>query len=68
MLDLIERAIRSENIGWQRIDGRTNLECRQSAVSEFSGRPDCLVMLASIGSAAEGYGCLPSMIRSIVHC
>lgn len=60
MLDLIEQAIRAENMGYQRIDGQTNLEGRRRAVSEFSGRPDCTVMLASIGSAAEGYAvCLP---------
>lgn len=54
MLDLIEEAIRAENIGWQRIDGQTSLEGRRSAVSEFSGRSDCTVMLVSIGSASEG--------------
>lgn len=59
MLDLIEQAIHAENMGWQRIDGQTSLEGRRKAVSEFSGRSDCTVMLASIGSAAEGYAVSP---------
>lgn len=67
MLDLIEEAIRAENMSWQRIDGQTNLEGRRMAVAEFSGRSDCTVMLASIGSAAEGYAYLPSMVGSIIH-
>lgn len=54
MLDLIEQAFREEKIGWRRIDGQTSLEGRRRAVSEFSGSSDCTVMLASIGSAAEG--------------
>lgn len=55
MLDLIEKAIRNEKIDYQRIDGQTSLEGRRRAVFEFSSRPDCTVMLASIGSAGEGY-------------
>lgn len=54
MLDLIEQAFRQEKIVCTRIDGQTSIEGRLRAVSEFSGRPDCTVMLASIGSTAEG--------------
>lgn len=58
MLDLIEQALDREGICFQRIDGQTSLEGRRKAVLEFNGLPDCTVMLASIGSAAEGYGLL----------
>lgn len=64
MLDLIEEALRAENMAWQRIDGQTSLDGRRRAVSDFSGRSDCTVMLASIGSAAEG---IDLTAASIVH-
>lgn len=54
MLDLIEQALRAEMIECQRIDGQTSIEGRRMAVSEFSNNSECTVMLASIGSAAEG--------------
>lgn len=56
MLDLIEQALCEAGIGFQRIDGQTSLEGRRNAMLDFNGRADCKVMLASIGSAAEGYG------------
>lgn len=56
MLDLIEQALRGAQIGFQRIDGRTSLEGRRNAMLDFNERSDCIVMLATIGSAAEGYG------------
>jgi SNF2 family DNA or RNA helicase len=56
MLDLIEQAFSKEQFGFQRIDGHTSLEGRRKAVQEFNDNPDCTVMLASIGSSAEGYG------------
>lgn len=55
MLDLIEQALNRERIGFRRIDGQTSLEGRREALMEFSHLPECVVMLASIGSAAEGY-------------
>ena len=56
MLDRIEKAFHQEHIGFQRIDGHTSLEGRRKAVQEFNASPECTVMLASIGSCAEGYG------------
>ena len=55
MLDLIEQALYKAQFGFQRIDGHSSLEGRRKAVQEFNGNPDCTVMLASIGSSAEGY-------------
>jgi SNF2 family DNA or RNA helicase len=55
MLDLIEQALCKAQFGFRRIDGHTSLEGRRKAVQEFNGGPDCTVMLASIGSSAEGY-------------
>jgi SNF2 family DNA or RNA helicase len=56
MLDLIGQALCKEQFRFQRIDGHTSLEGRRKAVQEFNENPDCTVMLASIGSAAEGCG------------
>lgn len=55
MLDLIEQALHEAGIDFRRIDGQTSLEARRNAMLDFNGRSDCTVMLASIGSAAEGY-------------
>lgn len=55
MLDLIEQALDKAQFGFRRIDGHTSLEGRRKSVQEFNDNPDCTVMLASIGSAAEGY-------------
>ncbi|KAI0379622.1 SNF2 family N-terminal domain-containing protein [Hypomontagnella monticulosa] len=54
MLDLIEEAIRSSGIGWQRIDGQTSLKRRNEAIRIFNEEDDCRIMLATIGSAGEG--------------
>lgn len=62
MVDLIEQAIREDNIGCRRIDGQTSLEARIRAVSDFNASSDCTVMLASIGSAGEGYVYLYHML------
>jgi SNF2 family DNA or RNA helicase len=56
MLDLIEQALNEAQIGFQRIDGHSTLEGRRQAVQELNENYECTVMLASIGSAAEGYG------------
>jgi SNF2 family DNA or RNA helicase len=55
MLDLIEQALYKAQFGFRRIDGHTSLEGRRKAMQEFNDSPDCTVMLASIGSSAEGY-------------
>ncbi len=55
MLDLIAQALQDEGFVFQRIDGQTSLEGRRKAMQEFNANPDCVVLLASIGSCAEGY-------------
>jgi len=55
MLDLIQQALRQHGFGIQRIDGKTSLEDRSKALHQFGEDPDCTVMLASIGSAGEGW-------------
>ncbi|KUJ17015.1 uncharacterized protein LY89DRAFT_616746 [Mollisia scopiformis] len=64
MLDLIEKALYEARFGVRRIDGHTSLEGRRKAVQEFNDSPDCTVMLASIGSSAEGVNLTAA---SIVH-
>lgn len=56
MLDLIEQALHGAQIEFQRIDGQTSLEGRRNAMLDFNERSNCTVMLATIGSVAEGYG------------
>lgn len=55
MLDLVAQALQREPIGFQRINGKTSLEGRRKAMQEFNDNPHCIVLLASIGSSAEGY-------------
>lgn len=55
MLDMIEIALRMNGFLFQRIDGQKSLEQRARALDAFSNDPTCTVMLASIGSVAEGY-------------
>ncbi|KAK5633502.1 hypothetical protein RRF57_009216 [Xylaria bambusicola] len=54
MLDLVSTALQKEDIVFQRIDGQQTLERRQAAIQDFNDNPDCTVLLASIGSSAEG--------------
>ncbi|ETS80390.1 hypothetical protein PFICI_07919 [Pestalotiopsis fici W106-1] len=54
MLDLVGLALEKEQLAFQRIDGKTSLRGRQNAMQEFKDNPNCRVMLASLGSAAEG--------------
>lgn len=54
MLNFIEKALRMNKIGFQRIDGRTTLPGRAQALETFRNDPECRVMLASIGSIGEG--------------
>jgi hypothetical protein len=55
MLDMIETALRTNGFLFQRIDGQKSLEQRTRALDAFNNDPTCTVMLASIGSVAEGY-------------
>ncbi|KAH0541601.1 hypothetical protein FGG08_003949 [Glutinoglossum americanum] len=55
MLDRIEPALRVNGFLFQRIDGQKSLEQRISALDAFNNDPAFTVMLASIGSIAEGY-------------
>jgi hypothetical protein len=55
MLDMIETALRTNGFSFQRIDGQKSLEQRIRALDAFNDDPTCTVMLASIGSVAEGY-------------
>ncbi|KAI0399412.1 SNF2 family N-terminal domain-containing protein [Xylaria palmicola] len=54
MLDLVAQALHNEGITFQRMDGQTTLERRRIAMQEFNNDPNCTVLLASIGSSAEG--------------
>lgn len=56
MLDLIEMALRTHDFVIQRTNGQKPLEHRTGALNIFNNDPACTVMLASIGSIAEGYG------------
>ena len=55
MLDMIENALRMSGFLFQRIDGQKSLQQRARALYAFNNNPTCTVMLASIGSVAEGY-------------
>jgi hypothetical protein len=55
MLDMIETALRTNGFLFQRIDGQKSLERRIRALDAFNNDPTCTIMLASIGSVAEGY-------------
>ncbi|KAK2764390.1 hypothetical protein FQN54_009084 [Arachnomyces sp. PD_36] len=54
MLDLIETALESNGFIFQRIDGQKSLEHRIRALDTFNNDSTCTIMLASIGSVAEG--------------
>lgn len=54
MLDLIEKALASEGILFQRIDGGKSLRDRRQAIQTFRNNSSCSVLLASIGSAGVG--------------
>jgi SWI/SNF-related matrix-associated actin-dependent regulator of chromatin subfamily A3 len=57
MLDKVGSALRQRGTRFQRIDGRSSLLQRKTAMATFENDPDCNVMLASIGAAGEGYDC-----------
>lgn len=54
MLDLLEVALQANNFVFQRIDGKASLEKRSLALTRFNEDSRYTVMLASIGSVAEG--------------
>ncbi|KAJ5192176.1 Helicase C-terminal [Penicillium cf. viridicatum] len=54
MLDLLEVALEANNFVFRRIDGKTPLEKRSLALTRFNEDSRYTVMLASIGSVAEG--------------
>ncbi|KAI0550442.1 SNF2 family N-terminal domain-containing protein [Xylaria curta] len=64
MLDLVAQALQREQIGFQRINGQTTLDGRRKAMQEFNNNPNCIVLLASIGSSAEGVNLT---VASTVH-
>ncbi|KAH7359599.1 SNF2 family N-terminal domain-containing protein [Pyrenochaeta sp. MPI-SDFR-AT-0127] len=55
MLNLIQQALEAEDYQVCRIDGSSSLEQRRNAINQFNDDPDCTIMLASIGSAGEGW-------------
>lgn len=55
MLDLIQQALESHGFNFCRIDGSTSLEERRNAIFLFNSDRKCTIMLASIGSAGEGW-------------
>jgi hypothetical protein len=63
MLDLTQQSLEASGFVCLRIDGQTTLEGRSRAIRQFNEDPACTVMLASIGSAGEGYetpNCVPN--------
>ncbi|KAI1386581.1 SNF2 family N-terminal domain-containing protein [Hypoxylon trugodes] len=54
MLVLIGKALTAKNFIYQRLDGSMSLTQRQRALEEFRTKPDCTILLASLGSAAVG--------------
>ncbi|KAL2818730.1 SNF2 family N-terminal domain-containing protein [Aspergillus cavernicola] len=54
MLDLVAQVLCYNKYEYARIDGQSTLSARQSAMERFNNDDRCTVMLASIGSAAEG--------------
>ena len=55
MLDLIQQALVPHGFSFQRIDGKTSLEARTKAICQFNEDLNCTILLASIGSAGEGW-------------
>ena len=67
MLDMIEIALRNNRFLFKRIDGQKSLNERTEALDTFNMDPSCTVMLASIGSVAEGYDHNKPTPQHIVH-
>lgn len=66
MLDLIEKAINSMGLVFQRIDGKKSIEQRRFALKEFSANDNCTIMLASIDCAGLGYSSLLLSRRTLL--
>ncbi|KAL6697594.1 SNF2 family N-terminal domain-containing protein [Trichoderma pleuroticola] len=54
MVDLTQQCLEANGFVCARIDGQSSLEGRSKAIKRFNLDPKCTVMLATIGSAAEG--------------
>ncbi|KAK0756595.1 hypothetical protein N5P37_010749 [Trichoderma harzianum] len=54
MIDLTQQCLKANGFVCARIDGQLSLEGRSKAIKQFNLEPKCTVMLATIGSAAEG--------------
>lgn len=55
MLDIVQLHLELNGFIFRRIDGQSSLQERRKAICQFNDDPKCTVMLASIGSAGEGY-------------
>ncbi|KAI1481970.1 SNF2 family N-terminal domain-containing protein [Daldinia eschscholtzii] len=64
MLDLIGRALSENSFTYQRLDGSKSLAQRRLALEEFRTNHNCIILLASLGSAAVG---LDLTMASRVH-
>ncbi|KAL6796982.1 P-loop containing nucleoside triphosphate hydrolase protein [Trichoderma sp. SZMC 28012] len=54
MVDLTQQCLKANGFVCARIDGQLSLEERSKAIKQFILDPKCTVLLATIGSAAEG--------------
>ncbi|KAF3066160.1 putative SWI/SNF-related matrix-associated actin-dependent regulator of chromatin [Trichoderma lentiforme] len=54
MVDLTQQFLEANGFVCARIDGQLSLEGRSKAIKQFNLDPKCTIMLATIGSAAEG--------------
>lgn len=54
MLDLLERALHQEKIGFERLDGSKSLSQRRQVLHNFRNEPSCIVLLATFGTAGVG--------------
>ena len=68
MLSLVQKDLEDEGFKLVRIDGQTSLNERWRAITQFKEDPNCTVMLASIGSAGEGYVVYYLVRFSVLAC
>jgi SNF2 family DNA or RNA helicase len=54
MLDLLAAYMHCEGFNFERIDGQKSLEQRTRSLDRFRIDSMCTIMLASVGSVAEG--------------
>lgn len=55
MMNEVQNDLENEGFNLERIDGKASLDQRRKAIHRFKEDPSCTIMLASIGSAGEGY-------------